>query len=104
MVIGPVSHLDYPPKEKGGGNPSGGLRIALDLYANIRPADLLEGRLSFMFDRVDGAAPHVNGGRLRAFAVVGPGRAKALPKVPTMSEAGFGGFEEEFARRMRKAK
>lgn len=38
VVLGPVSHLDYPPKEKGGVNPSGGLRIALDLFANIRPA------------------------------------------------------------------
>jgi isocitrate/isopropylmalate dehydrogenase len=43
VVIGPVSHLDYPPKEKGGGNPSGGLRIALDLYANIRPARSRQG-------------------------------------------------------------
>src|SRR5205814_10718858 len=33
-----VSHLDYPPRGQGGANPSGDLRIALDLYANIRPA------------------------------------------------------------------
>ena len=38
IVIGPVSHLDYPPRAQGGANPSGDLRIALDLYANIRPA------------------------------------------------------------------
>ena len=38
VVIGPVSHLDYPPRAQGGANPSGDLRIALDLYANIRPA------------------------------------------------------------------
>ena len=38
IVLGPVSHLDYPPREQGGLNPSGGLRIGLDLYANIRPA------------------------------------------------------------------
>jgi 3-isopropylmalate dehydrogenase len=38
IVLGPVSHQDYPPKDQGGINPSGGLRIALDLYANIRPA------------------------------------------------------------------
>ena len=38
IVIGPVSHLDYPPRAEGGRNPSGDLRIALDLYANIRPA------------------------------------------------------------------
>jgi 3-isopropylmalate dehydrogenase len=38
IVLGPVSHQDYPPKDQGGVNPSGGLRIGLDLYANIRPA------------------------------------------------------------------
>ncbi len=38
VVIGPVSHLDYPPRAQGGANPSGDMRIALDLYANIRPA------------------------------------------------------------------
>lgn len=43
IVIGPVSHQDYPPREQGGRNPSGGLRIALDLYANIRPARSRQG-------------------------------------------------------------
>ncbi len=43
IVIGPVSHLDYPPRAQGGANPSGDLRIALDLFANIRPARSREG-------------------------------------------------------------
>jgi 3-isopropylmalate dehydrogenase len=43
IVIGPVSHLDYPPRAQGGLNPSGDMRIALDLYANIRPARSREG-------------------------------------------------------------
>ena len=38
VVLGPVSHADYPPRDKGGVNVSGELRIALDLYANIRPS------------------------------------------------------------------
>src|SRR3954469_14924766 len=38
VVLGPVSHNDYPPVEKGGINPSGALRKRLDLFANIRPA------------------------------------------------------------------
>jgi 3-isopropylmalate dehydrogenase len=46
VVLGPVSHLDYPPRAEGGLNPSGELRIALDLYANIRPARARPG-LSF---------------------------------------------------------
>jgi 3-isopropylmalate dehydrogenase len=38
IILGPVSHLDYPPREQGGINPSGELRVKLDLFANIRPA------------------------------------------------------------------
>lgn len=38
IVLGPVSHNAYPPVAEGGRNPSGTLRVALDLYANIRPA------------------------------------------------------------------
>lgn len=38
VVLGPVSHNDYPPRDQGGINVSGELRIALDLYANIRPS------------------------------------------------------------------
>lgn len=38
IVLGPVSHNAYPPVAEGGRNPSGVLRVALDLFANIRPA------------------------------------------------------------------
>jgi 3-isopropylmalate dehydrogenase len=38
VLLGPVSHNDYPPLAEGGLNPSGELRKRLDLYANIRPA------------------------------------------------------------------
>ena len=43
IVIGPVDHLRYPPRAQGGANPSGDMRIALDLYANIRPARTRDG-------------------------------------------------------------
>ncbi len=38
ILLGPVSHNEYPPVAEGGLNPSGELRKRLDLYANIRPA------------------------------------------------------------------
>jgi 3-isopropylmalate dehydrogenase len=38
VILGPVSHNEYPPVAEGGVNPSGILRIQLDLYANLRPA------------------------------------------------------------------
>ncbi|WP_235987619.1 isocitrate/isopropylmalate dehydrogenase family protein [Roseibium aggregatum] len=43
ILMGPVSHNEYPPRDQGGINPSGALRIGLDLYANIRPAYLRPG-------------------------------------------------------------
>ena len=38
IILGPVDHNIYPSVADGGINPSGKLRIELDLYANIRPA------------------------------------------------------------------
>lgn len=55
LILGPVSHLDYPAREKGGLNPSGELRKRLDLYANIRPAATrpdLPSRTGAQFDLV----------------------------------------------------
>jgi 3-isopropylmalate dehydrogenase len=43
FILGPVSHHDYPPRAAGGRNPSGELRVALDLYANVRPSRCYEG-------------------------------------------------------------
>lgn len=37
VILGPVSHYDYPARDKGGINPSGELRTKFELYANIRP-------------------------------------------------------------------
>ncbi|MEO3431310.1 isocitrate/isopropylmalate family dehydrogenase [Pelagibius sp. CAU 1746] len=38
IILGPISHLDYPAPEAGGVNISGVVRTKLDLYANVRPA------------------------------------------------------------------
>lgn len=38
IILGTISHADYPPPEKGGRNVSAAFRVGLDLYANIRPA------------------------------------------------------------------
>ena len=43
IILGPISHLDYPPRDKGGVNVSAAFRVGLDLYANIRPARSREG-------------------------------------------------------------
>lgn len=55
LILGPVSHNDYPPRDQGGLNPSGELRKRLDLFANIRPAGTRAGlpsRTGDVFDLV----------------------------------------------------
>jgi 3-isopropylmalate dehydrogenase len=37
VVLGPISHSDYPPRDQGGINASAAFRVAFELYANIRP-------------------------------------------------------------------
>lgn len=37
VILGPVSHYEYPSRERGGINPSGALRVGFELYANLRP-------------------------------------------------------------------
>ncbi len=43
VILGPVSTYEYPPAEEGGINPSATIRVAFDLYANIRPARTYPG-------------------------------------------------------------
>lgn len=38
IILGPISHADYPPPDAGGRNISAAFRTGLDLYANVRPA------------------------------------------------------------------
>lgn len=37
VILGPVSHYEYPARDAGGINPSGALRTGFQLFANIRP-------------------------------------------------------------------
>jgi isocitrate/isopropylmalate dehydrogenase len=43
VLLGPISHLDYPPRDRGGVNVSAAFRVKLDLFANIRPARTWRG-------------------------------------------------------------
>jgi tripartite-type tricarboxylate transporter receptor subunit TctC len=56
-------------------------------------ADLLGGHLAFTYDTVITSTPLIESGQLRAFAVSGPKRAGSLPRIPTMQELGYKGFE-----------
>ncbi len=56
-------------------------------------ADLLGGQVNYMFDSITSARPHLQSGKLRALAVTTAKRSKALPEVPTLTEAGVAGYE-----------
>ncbi|MNV65577.1 Tripartite tricarboxylate transporter family receptor [compost metagenome] len=47
---------------------------------------LIGGEIQFAIDTVASAAPHVRAGKLRALAIAGNERARALPNVATVQE------------------
>jgi tripartite-type tricarboxylate transporter receptor subunit TctC len=56
--------------------------------------EVLAGRISFMFYPMIGIADHVKQNRLKVLAVGTAERHPDYPNVPTMSEAGFQGFQD----------
>lgn len=54
--------------------------------------DLLGGQIQFGFIDMASAAPLVKAGKMRALAVLADKRFPSLPDVPTMTEAGYPGF------------
>lgn len=51
-----------------------------------------KGDVAASFINVDAAMPYIKDGRLKAIAISSGARSKLLPDVPTMSEAGYFGF------------
>lgn len=64
-------------------------------YKGAAPAmaDLLTSRVDLAFLNAPAVVSQVQGGKLRALAVAGTSRIKALPGTPTMAEAGYPGIE-----------
>lgn len=56
-------------------------------------AEVMAGRVTFMFYPVIGIAGHVTGGKLKAIAVGTEKPDPDFPNVPTMAQAGFPGLE-----------
>jgi tripartite-type tricarboxylate transporter receptor subunit TctC len=61
--------------------------------SNQAVSDLLSGRITLMFNVAPTLAPHVEAGKLKAFAVAQSKRASIMPDVPTLAEAGMTGFD-----------
>ena len=58
-------------------------------YRGSGPAlvDMLSGTMDVMFDNLPSAMPHIQSGRLKAFAVTSAQRSAVLPDTPTVAEA-----------------
>ena len=61
--------------------------------SNQAVSDLLSGRITLMFNVAATLAPHVEAGKLKAFAVAQSKRASIMPDVPTLAEAGMPGYD-----------
>jgi tripartite-type tricarboxylate transporter receptor subunit TctC len=61
--------------------------------SNQAVSDLLSGRITLMFNVAATLAPHVEAGKLKAFAVAQSRRAAIMPDVPTLAEAGMTGYD-----------
>ena len=63
-------------------------------YKGLAPAvnDLLAGQIDFMFDSAT-TMNHIQAGRLKALAVIGPNRLPALPQIETLAEHGIKGVD-----------
>jgi tripartite-type tricarboxylate transporter receptor subunit TctC len=55
--------------------------------------DLLAGQIDLMFAPAQTVMPHVQGGRLKAFAVTSARRSATLPDLPTAAQSGLPGYE-----------
>ena len=55
--------------------------------------DVMAGQVPLFFANVASSLGHIQAGKLRALAVTSQVRARSLPNVPTMAEAGVPGYE-----------
>ena len=71
-----------------------GTNYTLVPYRGTGPAilDLIAGQIDLMIDQSSNSLPHVQGGKLRAFAVTAAKRLPSAPDIPSVDEAGLPGF------------
>lgn len=69
--------------------------IVIVPYKGTGPAlnDLLGAQIHTTFANVLNVAPHIRSARLRALAISGLERSRAMPEVPTIAESGVPGFD-----------
>lgn len=72
-----------------------GVTLTHVAYKGGGPAmnDVMGGQVPLFFANVASSLGHIKSGRLRPLAVTSKLRARSLPEVPTMAEAGVTGYE-----------
>ena len=72
-----------------------GIKMLHVPYKGEAPAiiDLIGGRVDFIFGTMPALLPQIANGKLRALVVGQPARSKAVPDVPTTTEAGLPSVE-----------
>ena len=75
-------------------NDRAGVEIVHIPYKGGAPAlqDLLGERVASYYSTPSTAAPHIESGKLIALATTGLTRPAFLPKIPTVAESGYPGF------------
>lgn len=110
ILLGPISHLDYPPRDKGGVNVSAAFRVKLDLYANVRPARVRRGigrtnhemDLVIMRECTEGFYPDRNMAVGSGEFMPTPGIAISMRKITAFACERIARRSFELARRRRK--
>jgi tripartite-type tricarboxylate transporter receptor subunit TctC len=71
-----------------------GLKLNYVPYRGAAPAlqDLMGGQIDILFDHVANSLPHVQSGKIRAYAVTDKARIPSAPDIPTFDEAGVPGL------------
>lgn len=116
LILGTISHADYPPPAQGGRNVSAVFRTGLDLYANVRPArtrpflpsNLTPGKtmdLVIMREATEGFYPDRNMARGWGEMMPTPDMALSVRKVTRQASERIArrGFELAMRRRKRVA-
>ncbi|MBN9087865.1 MAG: hypothetical protein J0J01_13220 [Reyranella sp.] len=75
-----------------------GVRFQLVPYRGAAPSiqDMLAGRIDLTALEASNLLPHVQAGKMKAYALLSAKRWKIAPDIQTMGEAGFPGYEMPF--------
>ena len=75
-----------------------GARFQLIPYRGAAPSiqDMLAGRIDLSALEASNLLPHVQAGKLKAYAILSARRWKMAPDIPTMAEQGLSGYEMPF--------